>query len=509
MSGSVVLEAKNVSKTFPGVKALNGVSIAFRAGEVHALMGENGAGKSTLMNILSGVYTPDQGSEIICRGAPLTLGSPRDARNYGISMVHQENSLTQHLTVYENIFLGHFEKKGLFIDKRKMMALSGELLGRLEISYIDPTAMVKDLSSSEKQLIEIAKAISLNPEIIILDEPTSSLTLRETASLMKIIEQLRKNDVAILYISHHLEEVFEIAQQVSVLRDGEFIGTYPVEEMDTDKLIALMVGRQLNQDVDAGSPQEVARRGAAQKAPVVLEVQNLSRPGKVKEAGFRLHQGEILGFAGLVGAGRSELMEMVFGTERSGGGSIIMDGKTVHMRSPLSAIRLGIGMLTEDRKLTGILPLHSVEDNINISIWPSLKKGPFLSGQREAENADIYIEKMNVKTPARGAKISNLSGGNQQKALLGRMLSIRPKVLILDEPTKGIDVGAKSEIYSIINQLADSGVSILLVSSELPELIALSHRIAVMHEGSIKAVLGPEDFSQETIMNYASNVPTQ
>lgn len=506
LSGSVVLEAKNVSKSFPGVKALKNVNMRFCAGEVHALAGENGAGKSTLMNILSGVYTPDPGSELSCRGTPFVLNGPKDARNYGITMVHQENSLVQHLTVYENIFLGHFETKGMFVDKQKMIEISKQLLERLEIAYIDPTVLIKNLSSSEKQLIEIAKAISYEPEIIILDEPTASLTLRETASLMKIIDQLKKKNVAIIYISHHLEEVFEIADTISVLRDGEHIGSYPIAEMDTNKLISLMVGRKLNQETDEKSPEETERRGKTLHTPVVLEAKGLTRPGKVSDASFTLHKGEILGFAGLVGAGRSELMEMVFGTTRSSGGSIHMDGKQVRFRSPQDAIKMGIGMLTEDRKLLGILPLHSVEDNINVSIWPSLKRGLLLSEKMENDNAESYIQKMNVKTASRKVRIGTLSGGNQQKALLARLLSIRPRVLILDEPTHGIDVGAKAEIYNIINQLSESGVSILLISSEMPELLFLSHRIAVMHEGKIKTVLEYPEVSQEAIMNYASNV---
>ena len=500
----VVLEARNVKKTFPGVVALNHVNLQFRAGEVHALIGENGAGKSTLMNILSGVFPPDSGSDILYHGEKVVWNGTKDASNHGISMIHQENSLVQNLTVYENIFLGHFEKKGLFVDKEKMISLAEELLGRLNISHINAKAMIKDLSSSEKQLIEIAKAISVKPSIIIMDEPTAALTVSETKILMDIIRQLKADGVAVVYISHHLEELFEISDLISVLRDGEHIGTYHTETMK--QLIALMVGRELKQGVGDKTQEEIVRRGATSKTPIVLEVERMSCRNKVKDVSFQLHKGEILGFGGLVGAGRSELMELVYGYVKPTSGKVKVNGKEVKINSPKDAISYGIGMLTEDRKITGILGVHSVEDNINVAVWKRLKKGLLLNKRKEAENADKYISDIGVKTPNRNTKISNLSGGNQQKALLGRMLSIRPEILILDEPTHGIDVGAKDEIYDIIRKLAAEGVSIILISSELPELINLSHRIIVMHEGSVKGALEFPEFSQVTILNYASNV---
>lgn len=506
MENKVVLEAKNVSKSFQGVVALNRINLRFCEGEVHALVGENGAGKSTFMNILSGVCEPDEGSEIWWHGEKISLRGPEEARNYGIAMIHQENSLVQHLTVYENIFLGHFERKKCFLDKEKMLGASRQLLNRLEIDYIDPIAFVNDLSPSEKQLIEVAKAISYHPSIIIMDEPTSSLTQRETDTLMRIIAQLKAEHATIIYISHRMEEIFGIADNISVLRDGEFIGTHLASQISMGELVALMVGRKLRQGSGTITPEETERRANSLKNPVVLSVSGLTRPRKVKQASFELHKGEILGFAGLIGAGRSELMEMIYGNVRPSAGAITYKGKAVNFRSPADAVAAGIGMLTEDRKQLGILKLHSVKDNINISILSRLKKGLLISGDREAENAEDYIKRMNIKTSGPSARISNLSGGNQQKALLARMLSIQPEVLILDEPTHGIDIGAKAEIYDIINRLAQSGVSILLISSELPELIELSHRIVVMHEGSIKAILEYPEFSQETIMSHASNV---
>lgn len=506
MDKEIVLEARNVRKTFPGVVALKNVNLVFRSGEVHALVGENGAGKSTLMNILSGVYQPDEESEILYHGKKVILEGPREASGYGIAMIHQENSLVQTLTVYENIFLGHFKKNRAFINKAEMIKETNELLKRLNITHISPKTLVKKLSSSEKQLIEIAKAISLNPSIIIMDEPTASLTVKETQMLMAIIRQLKKAGAAIVFISHHLEEVFEISDVVSVLRDGEYIGTYPTEEMTMEGLVSMMVGRELKQGVGEKTAEEVQRRENSLKNPVVLEVEGMSRPGKVEDANFILHKGEILGFAGLVGAGRSELMELIYGYIKPESGRIKLNGKEVKISSPKDAVKLGIGMLTEDRKVTGILKLHSVKDNINVAVWRNLKKGLFLNREREKENATKYISSIKIKTPNMYSKINNLSGGNQQKALIGRMLSIKPQILILDEPTHGIDVGAKDEIYSIINELANEGVSILLVSSELPELIALSHRIIVMHEGKIKGKLEFEEFGQEKILNYASNV---
>ena len=350
----VVLEARNVKKTFPGVVALNHVNLQFRAGEVHALIGENGAGKSTLMNILSGVFPPDSGSDILYHGEKVVWNGTKDASNHGISMIHQENSLVQNLTVYENIFLGHFEKKGLFVDKEKMISLAEELLGRLNISHINAKAMIKDLSSSEKQLIEIAKAISVKPSIIIMDEPTAALTVSETKILMDIIRQLKADGVAVVYISHHLEELFEISDLISVLRDGEHIGTYHTETMTMQQLIALMVGRELKQGVGDKTQEEIVRRGATSKTPIVLEVERMSCRNKVKDVSFQLHKGEILGFGGLVGAGRSELMELVYGYVKPTSGKVKVNGKEVKINSPKDAISYGIGMLTEDRKITGI-----------------------------------------------------------------------------------------------------------------------------------------------------------
>ena len=506
MEKQLILETRNVQKTFPGVRALSNINLKFYTGEVHALIGENGAGKSTLMNIISGVYPPDKGSEVLYKGENVEFASTADSAERGIAMIHQENSLVQHLTVYENIFLGHFEKKGMFVDKKKMMQASRELLDRLKISHISVTSYVKDLSASEKQLIEIAKALSEKTELIIMDEPTAALTVRETEILMDIVRELKRQNVAVVFISHHLEELFEIADVCSVLRDGEHIGTYPIGDIDIPKLITLMVGRKLDSNVPAKTPEEIARRARTRNNRVVLEAKNVCRSGKVENASFCVHEGEILGFAGLVGSGRTELMECIYGYAKMQSGEILLDGKPVKVGTSRRAVGLGMGMVSEDRKLNGILPKHSVRDNVNAASWRKLSGKPFLSRSVERKNAQKYIEDLNVKTASQETKISALSGGNQQKALLGRMLSIRPRILILDEPTHGIDVGAKSEFYRIINELADSGISIILVSSELPELISLSHRMMVMYEGHIQGSLEFEDFDQEKIMNLASGV---
>lgn len=506
MRSRPILEAKNVSKTFPGVIALNDVNLSFHMGEVHALVGENGAGKSTLLNILTGVYKPDAGAKIFFNGKEVNFSKTEDSYKIGIAMIHQENSLVQHLTVYENIFLGHFIKKGMFIDKVKMMQSSQELLNRLKIPHIKVTSYMKDLSSSEKQLIEIAKALSEDPQVIFMDEPTAALTVRETDILMTIIRDLKNQGIAIVFISHRLEEIFDIADVCSVLRDGELIGTYPVKEIDIPKLITMMVGRKLDSNIPQKSKAEIARRSSTKNSRIVLEARDIHFHGKVINASFALHEGEILGFAGLVGSGRTDLMECIYGYSKMNAGSIKVDGKQVQIQSPSDAVRYGLGMVSEDRKLNGILPRHSVRDNVNSASWKLLRKGLFLSRGMEVGNAAKYIKKLNVKTASQDTKISSLSGGNQQKTLLGRMLSISPRILILDEPTHGIDVGAKAEIYNMINQLVEQGISIILISSELPELISLSHRILVMHEGMIQGGLEFEDFDQEKIMNLASGM---
>ncbi len=506
MEKQVILKTVNVRKTFPGVVALKNVNLTFRAGEVHALIGENGAGKSTLMNIISGVYKADKGSEILFKGEKVEFSSTADSASYGISMIHQENSLAQHLSVYENIFMGHQDRKGIFVDKKKMMRRSRELLDHLKMYHISETALVKDLSASEQQLIEIAKALSKKTELIIMDEPTAALTVRETGILMEIIRELKRQNVAIVFISHHLEELFEIADVCSVLRDGEHVGTYDIHEIDIPQLITMMVGRKLDSNVPQKTPEEIARRRRTANTKVVLEAKNVCRSGKVVDASFCVHEGEILGFAGLVGSGRTELMECIYGYAPMQSGEIFVDGKPCKIGTSKRAVALGMGMVSEDRKLNGILPKHSVRDNINSASWRILSRNSFLSKSRERENAQSYIRQLNIKTASQDTKIAALSGGNQQKALLGRMLSIHPRILILDEPTHGIDVGAKSEFYQIINKLADQGISIILISSELPELISLSHRVVVMYEGHIQGKLEFEDLDQEKIMNLASGL---
>lgn len=506
MTSHPILQARNISKTFPGVVALDRVNISFHAGEVHALVGENGAGKSTLLNVLTGVYKPDSGASILFNGEEVHFSSTEEALNLGISMIHQENSLVQHLTVYENIFLGHFIKKGIFIDKGQMIKNAQQLLNRLNISHIKSTSYLKDLSPSERQLIEIAKALSKSPKVIFMDEPTAALTVAETRILMNIVHDLRENGCAVVFISHHLEEIFEIADVCTVLRDGQLIETLPIKELDIPKLITMMVGRKLDDNIILNHAAEADRRRKSKNNEVVLEVKDVSYRDQVTNASFVLHEGEILGFAGLVGSGRSELMECVYGYKKMQSGSIRIDNSHIIPNNPSATVKRGMGMVTEDRKLNGILPRHSVRDNVNSAYWRFLRNGMFISKRKERKNAQAQIDSLNIKAPSQDTKIISLSGGNQQKALLGRMLSIAPRILILDEPTKGIDVGAKAEIYQIINQLSEKGISIILISSQLPELISLSHRILVMHEGEIVGGLEYEDFDQESIMNLASGI---
>ena len=350
MEKTVILETRNVRKTFPGVVALKNINLQFRAGEVHALIGENGAGKSTLMNIISGVYLPDRDSEIYYKGEKVHFTNTSESAACGIGMIHQENSLVQHLTVYENIFLGHFDKKGVFIDRKRMMQRSKELLERLKISHINVSAYVKDLSSSEQQLVEIAKVLSEKCELVIMDEPTAALTVKETDTLMNIIRELKNQGIAVVFISHHLEELFEIADVCTVLRDGEQVGTYNIDEVDVPKLITLMVGRKLDSNVPVATPEEIARRRRTRDNEVVLEVRNVCRSGKVANASFKVHRGEILGFAGLVGSGRTELMECIYGYARMQSGEILMDGKPVRIGTSRRAVAMGMGMVSEDRK---------------------------------------------------------------------------------------------------------------------------------------------------------------
>ncbi|QUG75251.1 ATP-binding cassette domain-containing protein [Erwinia sp. E602] len=488
------LEAEGISKFFPGVKALNNVSLRVKPGTVHALMGENGAGKSTLMKCLIGIYRPDEG-QIRIKGEPVQFTDTLDALRSGISMIHQELNLVPHMTVAENIWLGREPMKLGFVDHGKLNRLTKDLLVKLNIR-LRPEQMVGDLSIASQQMVEIAKAVSWNSDIVIMDEPTSALTETEVAHLFTIIRDLREQGKAIIYISHKMDEIFTITDEVSVFRDGTWVASNETSFYTRQSLITQMVGRELTQlfpkfDTNIGED--------------VLTVRNLSRQGVFHDINFNVRRGEILGVAGLVGAGRSEVMESLFGMTEIDGGEILIDGVPTRIDSPATAIDKGLAFLTEDRKKSGLFLVLSVLENMSIVKMTNYSANAgFVSHSQMAKDCLEQIKRLNIKTPTMDQIINNLSGGNQQKVLIARWLLAQPKILILDEPTRGIDVGAKAEIYRLISELANRGVAIIMVSSELPEILGMSDRVMVMHGGRITGILNKEDADQETILSLAS-----
>jgi inositol transport system ATP-binding protein len=494
MNENIILRMANISKSFPGVKALDNVQLTVRKGTVHALMGENGAGKSTLMKILNGIYTLDSG-QITFQGQPVTIDNTHASLNLGISMIHQELSPVPHMTVAENIFLGR-EPLGKFglIDKRKMNAEARALLNRLDID-INPVKYMKDLSVANMQMVEIAKAISYEASLIIMDEPTSAITEREVAHLFTLIRSLKEKGVAIIYITHKMDEVFKIADEITVFRDGNYIATVAASETTRDKLIAMMVGRELT----AMFPKEEAPIGE-----VVLSVRHLNYGDIVRDVSFDLRRGEILGFAGLMGAGRTEVMETIFGIYKADSGEIIINGNPRHVNSPADAINNGLALLTEDRKLTGIMGVLPVRDNMIIASLSNYQKGLFLDQRLIRKICNEEKGRLDIKTPSMDQLTKLLSGGNQQKVLVSRWLLTTPDILILDEPTRGIDVGAKAEIHKLMCKLAQAGKAIIMISSELPEILGMSDRVVVMHEGQVGGIFDRKDATQEVIMQAAT-----
>lgn len=495
MSEPYLLEMRGISKSFPGVKALDKVNLAVRPGTVHALMGENGAGKSTLMKCLFGIYREDEG-EIYLQGKKVTFANPKDALEQGVSMVHQELNQVMKRSVAENMMLGRFPKKFGLVDHGAMYRFVGKVFSDLGID-VNPRARINTLSVSKRQMVEIAKAVSYEAKILILDEPTSSLTEQEVAQLFKIIRLLKARGMGIVYISHKMEEIMEISDDITVFRDGKWVATNPASEMTTAKIINLMVGRELT---NRFPPKEHEVGGP------ILEVRHLT--GKyqpnIKDISFDLHEGEILGVAGLVGAKRTELLEALFGISTVESGEILLQGKKIENKNPRDAIKNGFSMLTEERRATGIFPVLNINANSTISSLKNYKNGPFLSRKKTTEATDWVISSMNVKTPGHKTLIRSLSGGNQQKVILGRWLLTEPKILLLDEPTRGIDVGAKYEIYQLIIDLAKKGNGILVVSSELPELLGLCDRIAVMSNGRLAGIDKTENLDQEKILELAA-----
>ena len=493
MSDNIILRMKNISKRFPGVYALKNVDFELKRGEVHALLGENGAGKSTLIKVLGGIYHAEEG-EIEIEGKNVSITSVQDAEENGIAIIHQELVLVPYMSVAENIYLGREAGRGIFVDRSEMTKSAQKILDDLGMD-IDARSLVKDLPIAKQQMVEITKAVSVNSKILVMDEPTSSISDKEVENLFKIMRDLTKKGVGIVYISHKMSELDEICDRVTVMRDGEYVGTKNVKETAKDELIAMMVGRTLTNYYvrDYGEPGEE-----------ILKIKGLSDGDKVKGVDFNVRKGEIVGFAGLVGAGRSETMQAIFGLAKEVTGEIYINGNKVEIHNPEEAIRHGLALVPESRKEQGLYLVQSVKYNTTIEVLKEFIGKFRVNDKRETEITQEYIDLMSTKTPSQAQKIGNLSGGNQQKVMIGRWLATKPKVLILDEPTRGIDVGAKSEIYAIMNNLVKTGVSIIMISSELPEIINMSDRVYVMAGGVVRGCINREEISQENIMHLAA-----
>jgi ABC-type sugar transport system ATPase subunit len=496
MGDDHICKITGVTKTFTGVHALKNVDLDILRGEIHGVIGENGAGKSTLMNILSGVFHPDSGT-IEFDGHVVRLKDTRHAQGIGIAMIHQELSLARSMTVAENIFQGRMLKNALgLIDRKRMVRECREHLRSLGVEDIDPRTLVKFLSVSQMQLIEIAKAVSLNAKLLIMDEPTSSLTSGEISVLLSIMRSLREKKVSIVFITHKLEEILEVTDRITVLRDGSLIDTLDNKDTDIDQLVSMMVGRNFERKAHRQFITDYSGR------KVVLEVEGINVGNRVKNASFRLFEGEVLGLTGLVGAGRTELLQGILGMDPVSSGKIRVNGKEVRIRHPAAAIKLGIGMVPENRKEEGMFLKLSVLDNMVMVHLKALSNGlQMINRKRTFKIAEKYVGDLSIKTPSLSQIAQNLSGGNQQKTVIARWLMHGPKILFLDEPTHGIDIGAKAEIYRLIDEMSKQGVAVVLLSSELPEVLNLCDRIMVMHHGEIKGILPHQEADQVKIMN--------
>lgn len=488
------LEFNNISKHFPGVKALSNISFRANAGSVHALMGENGAGKSTLLKTLSGLHQPTEG-ELVVDGEPVAFSSTVDALEHGIAIIYQELNLVPELSVAENIFLGQLPTKHGKVDTATLNKKAREQLLRLGEDF-DPSRPLKEFSIGQWQMVEIAKALSRNAQIIAFDEPTSSLSQREIENLFKVIRELRDDGKVILYVSHRMEEIFDLCDAITIFKDGALVQTfYDMSQLTHDRLVELMVGREIN---------DIFNYRSRSHGETGLELTDLMGPGLSSPVSLSIKQGEILGLFGLVGAGRTELTRLIFGAEQATDGQININGKAVKIKGPGDAIKEGITLCPEDRKADGIVPILSVQENTNISArrW-NLKPGGLINFKWEKLNADDQVKALNVKTPSLNQLIGNLSGGNQQKVILGRWLSTNMRIILLDEPTRGIDVGAKSEIYDLIFTLAESGVTVLVISSDLPEVLGISDRLMVMKDGAVTGELSRNEFNEQTALRLA------
>jgi ribose transport system ATP-binding protein len=490
-----ILQLQNITKTYPGVTALESVSLEVQRGEIHALVGENGAGKSTLIKTCSGAITPDKG-KIVINGREFFSLTPKRSEENGIAVIYQEFNLIKELSVAENVFLGRAIRKGMIIDRKAMERAAEELFGQLDVS-INPRRLVKNLSVGYQQIVEIAKALSINAKLLIMDEPSAPLTVTEVEHLYAVVKKLKAAGVTIIYISHRLEEIFQLSDKVTVMRDGKKIETLETAQTNIQKLITLMVGRELKENFPF--------RPACIQDEVLLEVDGLSGNG-VKDIHFTVRRGEVVGLAGLIGAGRTETAQLIFGVKRKDAGIIRMNGKDVLCKLPQDAIKQSISLVPEDRKQQGVLLGMSIRNNISVPILKRLSKYFVVNRKRESALVEKYHDELRIKTPSIDQLVKNLSGGNQQKVVLAKWLASDAELIIFDEPTRGIDVGAKYEIYKLINEMALRGKGVLMISSEMEELIGIADRIIVMADGSVIKELGKAEFNQETILNYASKI---
>jgi ribose transport system ATP-binding protein len=497
MDKKPIIQLKEIKKSFPGVQALKGVSISFYPGEIHALIGENGAGKSTMIKIMGGVYKKESG-QIYVHGEEHEIQDVTHAQNSGISVIHQELSLIPDLTVMENLCLGIEPRHGrsVFIDKPAMLKRSHEIMDPLGLK-INPRDYIRDLKTADKQMVEIARAVSRNASLVIMDEPTSSLSSREVATLFEIIKKLKKNNVGVIYVSHILSEVLALSDKITVLRDGSLIRTLDAKEADENLLVKSMVGREIK-DYFNKKEKEIGE--------VILEVKNLTRVPHFSDVSFALRKGEILGISGLVGAGRTEIIRAIFGADKLDSGEIFLNGEKIEMNSSRRAIENGLGFVPEDRKLEGLMLEASVRNNISLPSLKSKAKSGFLNNKWEFDACNEFIKKLRIATPSRYTLAKTLSGGNQQKIVVAKWFAANSKIILLDEPTRGIDVNAKSEMYSLMNSYAKKGGSIIMVSSEMPELLGLADRIVVIRQGKVSGILDRNDATEEKIMMLASTI---
>ena len=491
--GDIILTMKGIDKSFPGVHALDHVDLEVRKGEVLALMGENGAGKSTLMKVLTGIYKKDSGT-ITYEGKEVEFKNTREAQDAGIVIVHQELNMLGHLTVAQNLFIGREFKKGITIDDKKMNEEAKKLFDRLNVD-IDPKEKMSNLTVGKQQMCEIAKAISHKAEVIIFDEPSAALTEKEIADLFEIIRDLRKKNLGIVYISHRMEEIFELCDRITVLRDGSYIGVKNIPETNMNEIVKMMIGREIGERY----PSRNVKIGKE-----VLKVKELTRKGTFHDVNFSVRAGEVLGVSGLMGAGRTEIMQAIFGNLSYESGTIEIDGKEVKISNPRQAMEHGIGFITEDRKTEGLMLDKSIRENISLCNLRRISKSSVISREAEKNMVAEAIKDLHIKCFGSYHECNNLSGGNQQKVVLAKWILTNPKILILDEPTRGVDIGAKKEIYSIINKLAAQGVAIIMVSSELPEVLGMSDNIMVVREGEVRGIISYEEANQERVMTLAT-----